>query len=77
MLIAQSTKNRVMAKVVEIIRDILRQFIRKFFATVPASVPDALEYHRRIYEASRDGHAEGAQRHMGAHIMSLVKRLNW
>ena len=77
MLIAQSTKNRVLVKVVEIIRDILRQFIKKFFATIPTSVSDALEYHRRIYEAIRDGDAEGAQRHMEAHIMSLVKRLNW
>ena len=77
MLIAQSTKNRVLVKVVEIIRDILRQFIKKFFATVPASVSDAIEYHRRIYEAIRDGDAEGAQRHMEAHIMSVVKRLNW
>ena len=77
MLIAQSTKNRVLAKVVEIIRDILRQFIKKFFATVPASVSDAIEYHWRIYEASRAKRAEGAQRHMEAHIMSVVKRLNW
>ena len=77
MLIAQSTKNRVLAKVVEIIRDILRQFIKKFFATVPASVSDAIEYHWRIYEAIRDGDAEGAQRHMEAHIISIVKRLNW
>ena len=77
MLIAQSTKNRVLAKVVEIIQDILRQFIKKFFATVPASVSDALEYHRRIYGAIKERDAEGAQRHMEAHIMSLVKRLNW
>ena len=77
MLIAQSTKNRVLAKVVEIIREILRQFIKKFFATVPASVSDAIEYHKLIYEAIKDGDAEGAQRHMEAHIMSVVKRLNW
>ena len=77
MLIAQSTKNRVLAKVVEIIRDILRQFIKKFFATVPASVSDAIEYHRRIYEAIKDRDPEGAQRHMEAHIISIVKRLNW
>jgi GntR family transcriptional repressor for pyruvate dehydrogenase complex len=77
MLIAQSTKNRVLAKVVEIIRDILRQFIKKFFATVPASVSDAIEYHRRIYEAIKDRDPEGAQRHMEAHIMSVIKRLNW
>ena len=77
MLIAQSTKNRVLAKVVEIIRDILRQFIKKFFATVPASVSDAIEYHKLIYEAIKDGDAEGAQRHMEAHIMSVIKRLNW
>ena len=77
MLIAQSTKNRVLVKVVEIIRDILRQFIKKFFATVPASVSDAIEYHKLIYEAIKDGDAEGAQRHMEAHIMSVIKRLNW
>ena len=77
MLIAQSTKNRVLVKVVEIVRDILRQFIQKFFATVPASVSDAIEYHRRIYEAIKERDPEGAQRHMEAHIMSIVKRLNW
>ena len=77
MLIAQSTKNRVLAKVVEIIRDILRQFIKKFFATVPASVSDAIEYHKLIYEAIKDRDPEGAQRHMEAHIISIVKRLNW
>lgn len=77
MLIAQSTKNRVLAKVVEIIREILRQFIKKFFATVPASVSDAIEYHKLIYEAIKDRDPEGAQRHMEAHIISIVKRLNW
>ena len=77
MLIAQSTKNRVLVKVVEIIRDILRQFIKKFFATVPASVSDAIEYHKLIYEAIKDRDPEGAQRHMEAHIISIVKRLNW
>ena len=77
MLIAQSTKNRVLAKVVEIIREILRQFIKKFFATVPASVSDAIEYHKLIYEAIKDRDPEGAQRHMEAHIMAVIKRLNW
>lgn len=76
-LIAESTKNRVLVKVVEIIRDILRQFIQKFFATVPSSASDAIHYHRGIYKAIKDRDAEAAQRQMEAHIISLIKRLNW
>jgi GntR family transcriptional repressor for pyruvate dehydrogenase complex len=76
-LIAEITKNRVLVKVVEIVRDILRQFIQKFFDTVPSSASDAINYHRRIYEAIKDRNPEAAQRQMEAHIISLIKRLNW
>jgi GntR family transcriptional repressor for pyruvate dehydrogenase complex len=77
LLVAESTKNRVLVKVVEVVRDILRQFIQKFFDTVPSSARDAIDYHRRIYEAIRDRDVEAAQRQMEAHIISLTKRLNW
>ena len=77
MLIAQSTKNRVLVKVVEIVRHILHQFIQKFFAAVPGSVSDAIKYHSLIYEAIKEKDPKGAQRHMKAHIISIIKRLNW
>jgi GntR family transcriptional repressor for pyruvate dehydrogenase complex len=74
MLIAESSKNRVLVKVVEIIRDILRQFIKKFFDALPMSVSDAVAYHRKIYEAIERHDPVAARKHMEDHIMSLIDR---
>ncbi len=74
MLIAESSKNRVLMKVVEIIRDILRQFIQKFFSALPSSISDALGYHKKIYEAIESHDPVAARRHMEEHITSVKER---
>ena len=79
--LAESSKNRVLVKVVEIIRDILHQFIKKFFDTVPSSLTTAIEYHTNIYEAIKQHDPEAARNHMEGHIMFLIEitkeKLNW
>lgn len=76
MIIAESSKNRVLAKVVEIIRDILRQFIHKFFLAMPSSVSISMEYHKKIYEAIQQHNPIAARKHMEEHIRSLIIRIN-
>lgn len=75
-IIAESSKNRVLAKVVEIIRDILRQFIHKFFLSMPSTVSISIEYHKKIYEAINQHDPTAARKHMEEHIKSLIKRIN-
>ena len=79
--LAESSKNRVLVKLVEIIRDILRQFIKKFFDTAPSSISLAIEYHTNIYEAIKQHDPEAARNHMEGHIMFLIEitkeKLNW
>jgi GntR family transcriptional repressor for pyruvate dehydrogenase complex len=76
MLIAESSKNRVLVKVLETIRDILRQFIKKFFLAMPSSVSDSMTYHKRVYEAIRDHDPGAARERMEEHIKSLIDRVN-
>lgn len=81
MSIAESSKNRVLVKIVEIIRDILRQFIHKFFLTLPSGVSISIGYHRKIYEAIKRHDPDGARKHMEDHTKSLIKQIdenfNW
>lgn len=81
MSIAESSKNRVLVKVVEIIRDILHQFIHKFFLTMPSSVSISIGYHRKIYEAIKNHDPIEARNHMEDHIKSLIMQIdenfNW
>ncbi len=76
MLIAESSKNRVLVKVLETIRDILRQFIKKFFLAMPSSISDSMAYHKRVYEAIRDHDPTAARERMEEHIKSLIDRIN-
>ncbi len=76
MLIAESSKNRVLVKILETIRDILRQFIKKFFLAMPSSVSDSMAYHKRVYEAIRDHDPTAARERMEEHIKSLIDRIN-
>jgi GntR family transcriptional repressor for pyruvate dehydrogenase complex len=85
MLVAECSKNRIMAKIGEIIRDLLRQLINKFFETVASSVSDTMSHtimlHRNVYEAIRRRDARSARRHMEIHIMDVKERIlksqNW
>ncbi len=73
MLIAESSKNRVLMKVLEIIREILPLCIRRFHVTFPESVPTTLKYHRGIYEAIRAHDPAAAKQQIEAHIGFLMQ----
>ena len=73
MLIAESSQNRVLWKVLEVIREILPQCIRRFHLTFPARVPTTLRYHRAIYEAIEKRDAGEARDHMEGHIRYLMQ----
>jgi GntR family transcriptional repressor for pyruvate dehydrogenase complex len=73
-LIAETSKNRVLVKVVEIIRGLLRQFIKKFFEAMPSSMNDAITYHENIFNAIQQHDPVAAKRHMEEHILSLIDR---
>jgi len=74
-LVSESSKNRVLAKVLEIISEILHQFIKRYFESQPLSISDALKYHRDILSAIERHDPEAAQKHMENHIASLLKRI--
>ena len=73
-LVAQTSKNRVLVKVVEIIRGLLRQFIKKFFDALPSSMSDAIVYHQNIFDAIERHDPVAAKMHMEEHILSLIDR---
>ena len=79
MLIAESSKNRVLAKIVEIIRELIHQLIRKFFDTVAWSASDAMDrtvaFHRSVFEAIRRRDSDAARTHMERHIMDVKTRI--
>lgn len=85
LLVAECSKNRVMAKIAEIIRDLLRQLIHKFFDTVASSVSDTMNHtiklHRNVYDAIRLRDARSARKHMEIHILDVKERIlksqNW
>ena len=73
MLVAESSRNRVLMKVLGIISDILRQFILSTVTTFPIAAPSAAEYHRRVFEAIRERDVEAARMHMEEHIGFLIE----
>ena len=85
MLVAECSKNQVMAKIAEIIRDLLHQLIQKFFDTVASNVSDAMSrtitLHQNVYDAIWRGDAQSARKHMEIHITDVKKRIlksqNW
>ena len=85
MLVAEFSKNQVMARIGEIIRDLLHQLIRKVFDTAATSVSDLMSHtitlHRNVYDAIRLRDAQAARRHMEFHITDvkdlILKSQNW
>ncbi len=85
MLVAEFSKNQVMARIGEIIRDLLHQLIRKVFDTAATSVSDLMNHtitlHRNVYDAIRWRDARSARKHMEFHIMDvkelILKSQNW
>ena len=85
MLVAECSKNRVMAKIAEIIRDLLRQVIQMVFDSVKTSIPHTMDrtitLHRNVYESIRDRDARSARKQMEIHIKDVKKLIlstqNW
>lgn len=85
LLVAESSNNRVLAKIVGIIRDLLLQLVRKVFEHVAPNVSNVMsltiKLHRDIYDAIRRRDATSARKHMEAHIMDVRKKIqesqNW
>lgn len=77
MLVAQCSKNRVMAKIVEIIRDLLTRLIQTVFEGVRYSVPDTMSrtvrLHRNVYDAIGRRDARSARKQMEIHIKDVKK----
>jgi GntR family transcriptional repressor for pyruvate dehydrogenase complex len=76
MMIAESSKNRVLVKVVETIRDALYEFIAKFFSIKPETVKDALEFHTKIFVAIESRNHQEAKKQMESHIRSLIRMIH-
>ena len=72
MAVAESSKNQVLVKVVEIVRDLLRQCINRFVDGFPQHVPDAVACHVRVCEAIGRRDPEAAKRAMEEHIRFLI-----
>jgi DNA-binding FadR family transcriptional regulator len=76
LMIAESSKNRVLMKVVETIRDVLYEFIAGFFSAKPETVRNALEFHARILAAIESRDPQEARRQMESHIRSLIRMIH-
>ena len=85
MLVAECSKNRVMAKIAEIIRDLLHQLIQMVFDNVSTSIPHTMDHtielHRNVYDSIRRRDARSAQKQMEIHIKDVKKLIqstqNW
>lgn len=73
MSIAESSKNRVLMKMVEVIGEILPHCIRSFRLSFPTRVPTALRYHESIYQAVKHRDPAAARQQMEGHIGFLIK----
>lgn len=73
MLVAQSSKNRVLVKVLGIISDILRQFILGTVTAHPVAAAKATDFHRSVFEAICRRDSAAARKHMEEHISYLIE----
>lgn len=72
-LVAQSSRNRVLVKVLGIISDILRQFILGTVTAHPVAATMATTFHRNVFEAIRHHDPAAARKHMEEHIRYLIE----
>lgn len=71
-LLAQITKNELLATVFKVVRKSLESAICGAFAFDPSMMPGAVEYHERIIEAIRIHDAAAAQQIMLDHISNVI-----
>jgi DNA-binding FadR family transcriptional regulator len=73
-LLAGATGNRVLMRVMVVIRDLLH-VSREVTNRLPNTIPGALASHRRIYEAVQDGDAARAAQAMTDHLERMPTRI--
>ena len=71
MLVASSSRNRILMRVVLFIRDLLPNVIYKAYGGSQTLQASAVKFHRQIYEAIRRRDSESARREMEDHLLSL------
>ncbi|MCP4625670.1 MAG: FadR family transcriptional regulator [bacterium] len=71
-LIARSSKNRVMYRVVEAIRGLLPAKLVMAFANSPDLLVEAIKYHREIFRAIERHDPDSAERLMKEHVETLT-----
>jgi len=75
-LVAKSSKNRVLMKVVETIRDSMYQLMAEFYSTMPNIVKLSMGYHQKILRAIEAHDPVEARKQMESHIHSLVTTIH-
>lgn len=76
---AESSKNRILIKTVNILRDLLHQLVHKVFEIQSDHLSKALnqtiEFHEQILEAVQQHDARGARRKMEAHLRDVARKI--
>jgi DNA-binding FadR family transcriptional regulator len=85
LMVAECSKNRVMAKIAEIIRDLLHRLIQMVFDSLRTRIRHTMDrtitLHRNVYESIRRRDARSARKQMELHIEDVKKLIlsthNW
>ena len=72
LLVSETAGNRVLSTMVQMMREMLHRFVYRIVSTYPEYLPNAINYHKQIYEAIGRHDAENARKHMEDHISSLI-----
>jgi GntR family transcriptional repressor for pyruvate dehydrogenase complex len=79
LLVAESSKNRVLTKVVNILRDLLHQLLHKVFEIQSDSLAktfnQTISFHEKILSAIEQHNPDMARRHMEAHLKDVACKL--
>ena len=79
LLVAESSKNRILAKILEIIRELFRKLIQKVLESGPLSVVEnmwlTITPHRNIYEAILLGDPVEARKQAEIHIWDIKSKI--
>lgn len=79
LLVAQSSKNRILIKTVNILSDLLHQLVDRVFELqsnqLPATLKQTIQFHEQILAAIQNHDAAGAQRKMKAHLSDVTLKI--
>jgi len=77
--VAESGGNKIMIKIVEILRRLMKQLIKRVFYDVAVDKQELMRltynFHEEIYKAIAERDPEGAKRNMQHHLGDVMKRI--